>query len=219
MALLLCAMVARASLPRFPEPDSAPPRLENIAFLPQEQHLQSSPDNPADGPNGTSYRARSIIPLPEVTLSSKEELRSSFSPFATGSWELWYGARTRAMMDEIDSGEWQGCYTYGLEAESRVDPPMQRIRFQKSSSQGGGSQVDICAVDCTDMVGAFRLDGHLDPATCNISLRKRYLGRHHFDWRGAVTPLGITGYYFSHQRERDPLGLFWLWKREWKSGS
>ncbi|KAK8022738.1 hypothetical protein PG993_013505 [Apiospora rasikravindrae] len=212
MALLTCAVVARTKLQSFPDPDSAPPRPRDFSFALQEQD-QSSADIPTNGPSRTQ-RAQSI-PLPEVALASNGELYS-ISPFTAGSWNLWYKARTRAMMDEIESSEWQGCYTYGLEAQSRVDPPMEQIRFQKSLKSG--SQVDICAVGCVDSVGPFRLDGHLDLETCNISLRKRYIGHHHFDWRGAVTPLGISGYYFSGTRERDPLGFFWLWKREWKEG-
>ncbi|KAK8109201.1 hypothetical protein PG984_015002 [Apiospora sp. TS-2023a] len=216
MALLMCALVARAQLAMVPSPDSAPPRPENIPFHPQE-HIHSSSDTSAHEPSG-AYPARSI-PLPEAYMAAKGENRLSVSPFVNGCWGLWYKSRTRAMMDDIDSGEWQGLYTYGLETQSRVDPPMQQIRFQKSSPQGEGSRVDICAVDCADSVGAFRLDGHLDLTTCNLSLRKRYLGRHYFDWRCAVTPLGITGYYFSGDRERDPEGVLWLWKRNWKSES
>ncbi|KAK7937286.1 uncharacterized protein PG986_014154 [Apiospora aurea] len=214
MALLTCAVAARTKLQSFPDPDSAPPRPRDFPFGLQEQS-RSSADIPADSPGGT-HRAPSI-PLPEVTPPSKENSSPSLSPFASGSWDLWYKARTRAVMDEIGSGEWQGCYTYGLGAQSRVDPPMEQIRFQKSAQRG--NQIDICARGCVDMVGPFRLDGHLDLETCNVSLRKRYLGRHHFDWRGAVTPLGIAGYYFSGNREREPSGFFWLWKRDWKDGN
>lgn len=217
MALLMCALVARTQLKMVPSSDSAPPLAENIPFFPPE-HIHTPPDTSAHGPSGT-YLTQNI-PLPKAYMATKGVEPPSSSPFANGSWGLWYKHRTRAMMDELDSGEWQGVYTYGLETQSRVDPPMQRIRFQKSSSPSqGGDRVDICAMDCVDNVGAFRLDGHLDLVTCNLSLRKRYLGRHHFSWRGAVTPLGITGYYFSGQNERDPLGVFWLWKRDWKNGS
>ncbi|KAK6822428.1 hypothetical protein PG995_012112 [Apiospora arundinis] len=221
MALLMCALVARAYLKSLPEPDSAPPRPEDIPFVSSNGHIPS-PSSPGMSTVVSAHRVP-YIPLPEVT-------RTSVSPFATGSWDLWYKARARAVMDEIDSGEWEGCYTYGLEAQARTDPLMRHIRFQKSPTRaerlgrltrgddGQHNQVNIKAEDCVDRVGGFRLDGHLDRETCNITVRKQYR-IHFFDWKGAVTPLGIAGYYYSDQGELVPLGAFWLWKREWKAGS
>ncbi|CAH0053694.1 unnamed protein product [Clonostachys solani] len=212
MALLLCAVTARNCLRKKPKVEDAPPLSENIPFF-SRASSQALPDDPATV--ATSGPVESM-PLPMVTTVFKDEQGPSYSLPATCCWELWYKARIRALIDDIDSCEWEGSYTYGLKSRSRVDPLMRQIRFQKLSESD--HRIEIVASGCKDGVGNFRLEGSVDLETCGVVIQKRYAGRHGFQWRGAVTPLGISGCYLSNWDENLPLGAFWLWRRDWKSG-
>ncbi|KAK7219878.1 hypothetical protein V2G26_007881 [Clonostachys chloroleuca] len=213
MALLLCAVAARVCLRQDPKAENAPPPAENIPFFSQARR-QPLPDDRALTVI-TSGLAESI-PLPIVTRVSKDKEGPSYSLPVTCFWELWYKARTRALINEIDSRAWEGMYTYGLSGRSRNDPLMRHIRFRKSSESE--HRIEIVASACKDGIGEFSLEGSVDLETCGVMIQKRYTGRHGFQWRGAVTPLGISGCYLSNWNEDVPLGAFWLWRRDWKSG-
>lgn len=218
MALLLCAVAARVCLRQDPKAENAPPPAGNIPFFSQARR-QPSPDDPA--PTVVTSGLAESIPLPTVTRVLRDKEGPSYSLPATCFWELWYKARTRALINDIDSCVWEGMYTYGLSGRSRNgrsrnDPLMRHIRFHKSSESD--HRIEIVASTCKDGIGEFTLEGSVDLDTCGIMIQKRYTGRHGFQWRGAVTPLGISGCYLSNWNEDVPLGAFWLWRRDWKSG-
>ncbi|VUC36216.1 unnamed protein product [Clonostachys rosea] len=211
MALLLCAAAARACLRQNPKVENAPPLLENIPFF---SYAMSQGSSDPGSTVVTSSPAESI-PLPRVATALEDERGPPYPQPTVCHWDWWYRTRTRALIGEIDSCEWEGLYTYGFKAQSRIDPVMRRIRFQKSSESE--NRINIVALECQDGVGTFKLEGSVDLETCGIRIQKRYTGRHGFQWRGSVTPLGISGCYLSNWDENLPLGAFWLWRRDWKS--
>ncbi|CAH0000663.1 unnamed protein product [Clonostachys byssicola] len=218
MALLLCAVAARVCRRGDPKEEDAPPLPKNIAFFSQARR-QPSPDDTA--PIVVTSGLVESIPLPTVTRVLRDKEGPSYSLPATCLWELWYKARTRALIDDIESSVWEGTYTYGLSGRLRNgryrnDPLMRHIRFHKSCEQD--HRIKIMALACKDGVGEFALEGSVDLETFGIMIQKRYTGRHGFQWRGAVTPLGISGCYLSNWNEDVPLGAFWLWRRDWKTG-
>lgn len=197
VALLMCALVGRGCL------DS--PRPEHIPFLPHND-TQAQPDASINASSGAQG-----IPLPDLT----EGLQRSFSPFTMDSWHLWYKARARSLIGDVENGIWQGGYTYGVEADAPVDPIMDRIQFRIVEQTE--DRIVVNAANGIDNVGPFTIDGEFDLESCNFSARKEY-ATHHFIWRGAVTPLGIAGYYRMDNANGvgNPQGAFWLWKRDWK---
>ncbi|KAL7627916.1 hypothetical protein AAE478_002111 [Parahypoxylon ruwenzoriense] len=139
-----------------------------------------------------------------------------FYPFSGDEWWSWYTTRVRDLTRNLDKGEWCGAYTYGLHLGGRMDPPMEKIRFRKTGADGE-THYSVEALDGVDGIGTFTLRGKINASdlSCTIHLRKQY-PTHAFDWEGLVTPLGICGSYFAaNSRESNPLGFFWLWKREW----
>ncbi|KAI1379657.1 hypothetical protein F4677DRAFT_442631 [Hypoxylon crocopeplum] len=162
----------------------------------------------------TLFRPRFPLVAPNLVAVQGKRGRH-FYPFAGDEWWSWYTTRVRDLAKRLDEGEWCGTYTYKLHLGGRVDPPMERIRFRKTSTDGDSYSVE--ALDAIDGIGTFTLRGEVNASdvACTVHLRKQY-STHQFDWEGLVTPLGICGgYYSAGHRASRPLGYFWLWKREW----
>ncbi|CAI6336242.1 unnamed protein product [Periconia digitata] len=208
LALAICAYVGRD----YPKP----PHLHRIPFLSQsneEQSLETTavPDEPRFG-------GIQNLPLPDMSGIPMDPLASSL--YNTISWNAWYTACAQSLRHELMNGLWEGVYTYDISQPiPLVDPMMEQIQFQISHESQ--SQISFQAENCIDGIGAFRLFGRVDMENGTFRAEKRYLGRHGFLWKGAVTPMGIAGYYHNVPRPGSwyplPLGRFWLWKREWRT--
>ncbi|KAK8057139.1 hypothetical protein PG996_011076 [Apiospora saccharicola] len=151
IALIMCTLAARACLRRNPKAKNAPPTLQSIPLISQH-HIEVKRDSLVHNTAGT--HGTSTIPLPEATMSSDTELCDSLSPFITDSWDLWYMACKEAMTDEIDAGEWQWCYTYGLRPSGRANPSMRKIQFQRLLKTG--NRIGLYAEGCIDTGGLSR---------------------------------------------------------------
>lgn len=164
----------------------------------------------------TSLRPRFPLLTPNLIAPQGGKGRY-FYPFAGDEWWSWYTTRVRDIAKHLDEGEWYGTYTYDLQLGSRVDSPMQGVRFRRTATNGDKYSVE--ALDGIDGVGRFKLSGEVDASDveCRIRFRKHYLSHGiTWDWDGLVTPLGICGRWDTPGARRPrPAGYFWLWKRDW----
>ncbi|KAH9903944.1 hypothetical protein F4778DRAFT_73315 [Xylariomycetidae sp. FL2044] len=205
--------------PRLPDP-------KKIAYIPSwyyDEPEEIEHQEETDRPSSTDGTRRVRFPLLTPSLATIHGNVSDkgryFYPFAGDDWLAWYSMRVRDLANRLDEGQWAGCYTYGLSPRGRIDPPMERIRFQKTDVDG--SNYSIEATDCYDGLGAFSLRGQVNvtDSAGTVLLHKSYVGMHSFVWQGWVTPLGICGTYRAPgQPLHYALGFFWLWKKEWADG-
>ncbi|KAI2621165.1 hypothetical protein GGR54DRAFT_600447 [Hypoxylon sp. NC1633] len=132
-----------------------------------------------------------------------------FSPFAGDEWWSWYTTRVRDLVRRLDQGEWYGTVAHNVYYGSYISPPMEQIRFRKTGGDGDKYSVEANGVDRN---GTFTLRGEVDASDAACTVRLRWQFRCEVaDWDGLVTPFGICGI----DRTSEPIGFFWLWKREW----
>lgn len=186
-------------------------------------------------------------PAPLTTSQLKIPLLENFGedgirPQAT-SWQEWYAARVRDLVESIEEEEWYGYYVYTLENTDNLnplgsrDPAMENIFFKLGG--GGGATTDTRSPQpapkspCNNnppparraleaqggkdgVTGEFGFFGHVATNTGHVSLRKTYKGAHYWDYDGVMTPVGIVGEWGREGTGYN--GYFWLWKRSWMAG-
>ena len=123
--------------------------------------------------------------------------------------------------DYMESGEWTGIYTYSIVGmQVKCDPPMEHVRFRKTTAHDSLDWVLCLQATGRDSVGDIELDGTMNPDTGLIQMQKRYTQQLQWQWDCLMTPFGIVGWWgrFDRRDRRagqmnpDIGGWVWLWK-------
>ncbi|CAI6270418.1 unnamed protein product [Periconia digitata] len=195
-------------------------QLQDTAQLPCLPRRSHEPSLGTVGSSTEEYLTAQYLPLPEW----HPLLTPYRSIFSTSGWLLWYKPRIQSIIDAIEDGLWEGCYTMPSCRPGfvRFYQRIERIQFHISHQRN--HQILFEAENCVDDSGAFSLNGRLHTERETLSAAKRDpSGTTIMFWTGAVTPMGITGYLYDDIRHAPPRpkrnlrGTFWLWKKDWKA--
>lgn len=159
------------------------------------------------------------LPVPYSKLP--KELLNTFMP-CSGGWNDWYRQHNQALFNSAEfltSGAWCGYYTQGV-AHHQLDPPMGKIRFQRSISETKADceKVSISAAKCIDGVGGFSLRGSMrwDGKVVKVTAVKTYDDGLSWEWDCRLTPFGIVGHWGEvEEGQLSTYGYVWLWKEGW----
>jgi len=133
------------------------------------------------------------------------------------SWNRWLRASVDAQIKDIARGEWVGYVSTSQGRNGDVPPPAHGVHFTSRSDPQDADRLLLIA-DGVDSRGAFKLDGFVMLSMGFVCLEKWWTGANgvpaHLLW-GAITPLGIAGSWSYLSAPRIPMGLMWLYKKEW----
>lgn len=171
------------------------------------------------------------VPLPDWCPPPPESgypYKLSSSPGSL-SWARWYQERVEALVRNICEGEWYGYSELGVGAYTSDSVCARSIRFHKirEGGQDDRRRLLVRAADAVQARHSFAADevrgpltvaGWVAPRSGRVCLRMQYgngQGEVTYDWRGQMTPVGISGNCYQPGETVARRGKFWLWRKEW----
>jgi hypothetical protein len=154
---------------------------------------------------------------PEAGSSALACSSTSMNMFGTApSWVRWLRSNVDSLINDLGNGEWVGYVSTSQGRNGDVPPPARGIRFTTRLHP----ELNRCLLvngDGVDGRGTFSLAGQVELLTGSITLTKRWteanMPAHNLV--GAITPLGIAGSWSYHSAPGAPMGLMWIYKKEW----
>ena len=201
-AILSVALHLNAARPGRPQP---------LLLAPSHPHFDSS--------SSSSYNNYFVSdePLDIVDVGTSTAPSSSSRPLRPWLHNKLAGTPL-ADLSSTTGRAWAGYYT--VLGSGVRDPPMFLELRSTSPPLGSDADADAAAdskSDCVyfggeghDGVGTFTVMGVCDVRTGAVSAIKRY-SSHWWEWRGMVTPFGMTGMWGPGWSG----GWWWIWPQEW----
>lgn len=118
----------------------------------------------------------------------------------------------QALVRGMCDGEWCGYYTLGVRVSRAIETPIGRVRFEKLREDPAVMTVRASGLEGRDNI---TIEGWIRLQDGRVFLELRQPGRRGWDWRGQMTPLGISGLRYRPGTTVGPWGMFWIWRQDW----